>query len=131
MYYVAIGLVIIVFIWRIIAGFKKGMVGEIISLISMVVALISLYVVLQIINSYMNDNFSNIIKMAIILIFIGLVYKVANLIFTSLKLIAKLPVISSLNRLLGALVGAVEAVIIILILIQVLRFFSYPIPPPV
>lgn len=38
MYYIALIIVALIFIWRIVAGFRKGMVQEIISLIAMVAA---------------------------------------------------------------------------------------------
>ncbi|MCL2254103.1 MAG: CvpA family protein [Lachnospiraceae bacterium] len=128
MYFLAIGIVAAVFIWRIAVGFSRGLVSEIISLVSMAVAAVSLFMILQIISGYFGDSRGNIIFMVIVLAVIGLVYKIANLIFTSLKLIAKLPVISAFNRLLGAALGAVEAVLIIFIVIIVLRYFSFNIP---
>ena len=38
MYYVSLAVIILIFIWRIAAGFRKGLVQEIISLIAMAVA---------------------------------------------------------------------------------------------
>ena len=38
MYYAALVVIALVFIWRIVAGFKRGMVQELISLIAMAVA---------------------------------------------------------------------------------------------
>ena len=38
MYYIALIIIAIIFIWRITAGFRKGMIQEIISLIAMVIA---------------------------------------------------------------------------------------------
>jgi uncharacterized membrane protein required for colicin V production len=128
MYYVAIGIVIIVLVWRVAAGFKKGMVGEIISLISMIIALVSLAAILWGVGSYLDERVGEVIQMFFVLVVIAIVYKITSVIFTSMKLIAKLPVIKGLDKLLGAVLGAVEAVIIILILIQVLKYFSVPVP---
>jgi uncharacterized membrane protein required for colicin V production len=128
MYYVALTIVIIVFIWRIVTGFRKGMVGEIVSLISMIVAAISLIVILMALRSYLDGKPGTVLQMLLIFMAISVVYKIASLIFNSLKAIAKLPIISSFNRILGAALGAVEAIVIILILLQVLRFFAFPLP---
>ncbi|MCL2717391.1 MAG: CvpA family protein [Lachnospiraceae bacterium] len=128
MYYFAIVIVLIIFIWRIIAGFRKGMVAEIVSLISLIFAIISLILVLNIAGSYFGDREGNVLQMLLVLVVIGLVYKVISLILTSLKLIAKLPVIKSLDKLLGAALGAVEATLIIILLIQVLKYFSFSVP---
>jgi membrane protein required for colicin V production len=128
MYYLALAIVIIVFIWRIVAGFKKGMVEEIISIISILIAAAALAVILIGIGNYLDEQLGDVLKMFLILALLIIVYKVVNVIFTSLKLISKLPVIGILNRILGAALGAVEAVVIILILIQVLKHFSISLP---
>ena len=38
MYYAALIIIALIFIWRMIAGFRKGMVQELISLVAMAVA---------------------------------------------------------------------------------------------
>ncbi len=56
MYYVALVIIAIIFIWRIVAGFKKGMIGEIISLLSMVIAGFCLALILMAIDGYMEQT---------------------------------------------------------------------------
>jgi len=128
MYYLALGIVVLIFIWRIIAGFRKGMVAEIISVFSLIVAVISLVIVLNIAGSYFGEREGNILQLLFVLFAIGLLYKVASFILSSFKLIAKLPVLSSLDKLLGAALGAVEAVLVIALLVQVLKYFSFSVP---
>ncbi|MDR2546138.1 MAG: CvpA family protein [Lachnospiraceae bacterium] len=128
-YYVALGLVVVVFIWRVFAGFRKGLIGELISLLSLVVAAFCLMGLFMVVGNYINENITEAIQMLVVLAVIGLVYKLASLLFSSLKLITKLPVIKGLDRLLGAALGAVEAVLILLLIIEVLKYFSLPVPP--
>jgi len=123
MQYVAIGLVILIFIWRIVAGFKKGLVAEIISFFSLIAAALALMALLGAVGNYLDENVGTALQMLLILLVIGLLYKIVNMILSSIKLITKLPVIKSLDRILGALLGAVEALLIILIIIQLLKYF--------
>ncbi len=124
MYYVAWAIVILVFLWRIIAGFKKGMVGEIISILSMAVAGFCLVLILTAVGGYMDKEMGKVIQMIVVLFVVCVIYKVVSVLFTSLKLISNLPIIKGLNALLGAALGAVEAVIIVVILVQILKYFS-------
>ena len=53
MYYVAIVVIVLIFIWRIMAGFKRGMVQEIVSLIAMAVAGVCMVLILGAVGSYL------------------------------------------------------------------------------
>jgi hypothetical protein len=126
--YLALALVAGFLIWRVKVGFRKGMTAEIISLISMFVAVISLIIILLIIRSYFGGQRGNFLLMTLILVVIGFIYKIASLIFTSLKLIAKLPIISGLDHLLGALLGIAETAVVVVALILAFNFFHIEIP---
>jgi hypothetical protein len=128
MAYLALALAIGVVIWRLRAGFRTGMVAEVISLVSALVAVISLVIILLIIRSYFNEQRGNFLLLTLILVVIGFIYKIASLFFASFKLIAKLPVISGLDHIFGALLGIAEAVVLILALILALNFFHVEIP---
>ena len=128
MYYLALGIVIAIFIWRVVAGFRKGMVGEIISIVSLIAGIISLVIVLNLAGSFFGEREGNVLMPLLALLIIGIIHKVISFILSSLKLIAKLPVISSLDKLLGAVLGAVESVLIILLIIHILKHFSFQVP---
>lgn len=124
MYYVAVGIIALVFIWRIRVGLKKGMVGEIISLISMVIAGVCLALILTAVDSYVEEQITKVIQAVISLFVLCLIYKIVSVLFTSLKLISNLPIIKGLNALLGAVLGAAEAVVIVAIAVRLLKYFS-------
>lgn len=124
MYYVALAIIVIIFLWRIKAGFKKGMIGEIISLISLVIAGFCLALILSAVGNYMNDQIGKVVQILIVLFVVCFIYRIANVLFTSLRLISKLPVIKGLNALLGAVLGAVEAVVIVVFAVRLLKYFS-------
>ena len=121
MYYVALAVVVLIFIWRISSGFEKGMVQELISLIAMVVAGFSVLLILAAIGSYMDHEIGRLVQMITVLTVVCLVYRLINLLFTSLGLIAKLPVIKGLDKLMGGILGFAEAGVIVALLVQILK----------
>lgn len=121
MYYIALGVVALIFIWRICAGFKKGMVQEVISLIAMGVAGFCVMLILGVIGSYLDKEIGQLIQFVVVLIVVCLAYRLINILFTSLQLISKLPIIKGLDKLLGAVVGLAEAGLIVGILVHFLK----------
>ncbi len=121
MYYIAIIIIGIIFIWRIAAGFRKGMVKEIISLIAMTVACFCIVLIMGIIGSYLDNETGKVVQMVAGLFIICLAYRLIHILFTSLELISKLPVIKGVDKILGAIVGIVEAGLIVGLLVYFLK----------
>ncbi|NBJ91931.1 CvpA family protein [Parablautia muri] len=121
MYYVSLAVIIIIFIWRITAGFRKGLVQEIISLLAMVVAGVCVVLIIGAIGSYMAEEISAVVEMIVILFAVCAVYRLVHVLFTSLELIAKLPVIKGLDKLMGAAIGLIEAGVIVGVLVYFLK----------
>ncbi|WP_286080828.1 CvpA family protein [Parablautia intestinalis] len=121
MYYVSLAVIILIFIWRIVAGFRKGLVQEIISVIAMAVAGVCVVLIIGAIGSYMEQEISKLIQTIVVLFVVCAVYRLVHVLFTSLELIAKLPVIKSLDKLLGAVIGLAEAGLIVGILVYFLK----------
>ena len=121
MYYVSLAVIILIFIWRIVAGFRKGLVQEIISVIAMAVAGVGVVLIIGAIGSYMDQEISKLIQTIVVLFVVCAVYRLVHVLFTSLELIAKLPVIKSLDKLLGAVIGLAEAGLIVGILVYFLK----------
>lgn len=117
MFYIALVIIILIFIWRVAAGFRKGMVHELISLIAVIAAGFCIVLILGAIGSYRNQEIAKVIQMVIVLFAVCLVYRLVNILFTSLELISKLPVIKGLDKLLGAGLGFIEAGLIVGILV--------------
>ena len=121
MYYVSLAIIAIIFIWRMIAGFRKGMVQEVISLIAMVVAGVCVVLILGAIGSYLDREIGRVIQIVAVLFVVCLVYRLVHTLFTSLELISKLPIIKGLDKLLGIVVGFAEAVLIVGVLVYFLK----------
>ncbi len=111
-FYLAVAGIVVIMIWRMVSGFRKGMVQEILSLIAMAVAGFCAYLLLGAIGSYLNREIGRLIQIIILLLIVCTVYKLANLIFTSIRLVSRLPVIRSADKLFGAVFGILEGIII-------------------
>ena len=88
-------------VWRAWRGYKNGFAEEIYRLISLVAALFVLALLLMAVSSFRADDMKNGIISVILLIITGIVLHLFGIIMKSLKAIAKLPIISFLNSLLG------------------------------
>lgn len=121
MYYAALVVIVLIFIWRIVVGFKRGMVQEVVSLIAMAVAGFCMMLILSAVSSYLNREVGQLIYFVLILLVVCLVYRLVSILFTSLKLIAKLPIVKGVDRLLGAIVGGVEAMLLVGALVYCLK----------
>lgn len=111
-FFLATAGIIIIILWRMVSGFRKGMVQEILSLIAMAVAGFCAYLLLGAIGSYLNREIGRLIQIILLLLIVCAVYKLANLIFTSIRLVSRLPVIRSADKLFGAVLGILEGIII-------------------
>ena len=121
MYYAALIIIALIFIWRMTVGFRKGMVQEIISLIAMAVAGVCVLLIFGAIGSYLNREIGKVVQMVIVLLVVCAVYRLIHVLFTSLELISKLPVIKWLDKLLGIVIGAGEAALIVGFIIYFLK----------
>ena len=98
-------------VWRAWRGYKNGFAEEIYRLISLVAALFVLALLLMPVSSFRADDMKNGIISVILLIITGIVLHLFGIIMKSLKAIAKLPIISFLNRLLGLAAGIAEVIV--------------------
>ena len=121
MYYISLIIIALIFIWRAAAGFRKGMVQEIISLIAVAVAGVCVILILGALGSYLNREIGKTVEMAAVLFVVCLVYRLIHVLFTSLELISRLPVIKWLDKLLGVVVGLAEAGLIVGLLVYFLK----------
>ncbi len=121
MYYIALIAIVLIFIWRISVGFKRGMIKEIISLIATAVGGLCIILILSAISSYVDKEIGQLIKTIVALLVICLAYRIGHLFLTSVKLVAKLPIVKGLDKVLGAIVGFAEAGVIIGVIVYVLK----------
>ncbi len=108
-------LIIVVFaaVCKIIDGYKKGMVKEVISLVSLIVLCVVVALIAGAVNSYFDREFFNLIVMVLLLALVGIVHHLLGVVFFSAKLVSKLPVIHLADKLFGIVFGALEIVLVL------------------
>lgn len=116
-------LVILAFvIVKVIDGYKKGMVKEIISFVSLIIMCIVVVLLGACLQNYTEKEYVGLIIAVILLILLGIAHHILKLFFFSAKLISKLPIIHSCDKLLGMVAGALE---VLLVLLTVYTFTLY------
>lgn len=106
-------IVLVVMLCAMVDGYKKGMVKEIISFVSLVFSCIVVLLVAGAVHSYHDGKIFNVIIMVVLLCLIGLVRHLLGVIFFSAKAISKLPIVHWLDKLLGIVVGILETILIL------------------
>lgn len=110
-------------LWRACRGFRVGMAEEVYRLISLVVALFVLALSIMAISSFMDHNNKNGIVAVILIIITGIVFHLLSIVLNSLKTVAKLPIISFFNSILGIAAGVLEVVVALWILYIIIQNF--------
>lgn len=105
--------VIILAVYKVVDGFKKGMVKEIISLVSMAVLCAVAALVAAGVSNYNKGRIFNVIAAVLLLLVIVFVHQLLKFIFFSAKLLSKLPVVHFVNKLLGMVFGVFEVVLLL------------------
>ncbi|MCM1542169.1 MAG: CvpA family protein [Blautia sp.] len=98
---------------KLVDGYKKGMVREIISLVSMVVLCIVAGLLAFGAKNYMSGKTMGVVVAVVLLVLIGIAHHLLGLVFFSAKVISGLPVIHFVNKLLGAVFGVCEVALIL------------------
>lgn len=104
---------------RMAAGYKNGMVLELQHFFTFLVSAVSIALFCKAVSSYMQEDMVTFLSALVLLLVLGIGYKIIKLVFFSAKLISKLPVIHLLDKILGILMGAFE------ILLFVWAFFLF------
>jgi len=100
-------------VWKIVDGYKKGMVREIVSLVSVVVLGAILILIVNALHSYVRGELASVVLMIVLLCILGVAHHLLGVVFFSAKVISKLPVLHTADKLLGVVVGALETVCIL------------------
>lgn len=115
---------LLIAIGRVKKGFQNGIIKEIVSIISTIVSCVCIALVFFMVSSIMARTFSTLAICVIALVGIGIGFKLCNLIFRPILGITNVSVIGGLNKLLGAVMGFCEAVIVAFFLYKVLDYFG-------
>lgn len=106
-------IVVIAIVCKMVDGYKKGMVKEVISMISMVVLCVVAALIAYGVNSYHDGKVFNVAIAVILLVLLATAHHLLGLALFPAKLAAKLPVIHLADKLLGIVFGAAEIILIL------------------
>ena len=105
--------VLILTVINVVMGYKKGMVKSIISLVSLIVLCVVGSLLANGISSYNDGKIFQVVLVVILLTVIGIAHHFLGIVFFSAKLLSKLPVVHSVDKLLGIVFGILETVLIL------------------
>ncbi|MCR4677134.1 MAG: CvpA family protein [Lachnospiraceae bacterium] len=106
-------LVLVLFlVIKIIVGFKRGAVKELCSFVSAIIAAVVVLLIGFAIRKYIDQDRVIFIVTLLLLFLMITIYRILSLFFTTLKIIAKLPGVSAVNKLLSVPVVICEVIIV-------------------
>ncbi len=106
-----IGLIILL-IWRMKAGSKKGVVREVIALVNVIFAGVLISLISMIVGAYHSADYLKIVILVVIVIVLSVIYGILNIVFFPAKVVSKLPIVSTADKILGLAMGAAETFVV-------------------
>lgn len=113
----------VIVLWRALKGFKNGFAREVNSLVSVFMALVVLSVTLLLFASLMEKNTKTTIISIVLLVVVSMLYRLVGVLMKSFETIAKLPLISIINKLLGMAAGVLEVLVLFWIMYVIIGSF--------
>lgn len=98
---------------KLIDGYKKGIIKEIISLVSLLVLCAVVALVAGGISCYQDKKILHVVVAFLLLGVLGVVHHLLGVVFFSAKMISKLPVVHLADKLLGAVFGVLEVLLVL------------------
>ena len=103
---------VLILLWRISMGMKRGVVREVIAFVNLVFVALVLGLLSMTIHMYHAENYIGIALFVVAIVIVSVIYSILKIVFFSAKVISKLPVVSSADKLLGLVIGVAETLII-------------------
>ena len=94
-------------------GFKRGLVEGIMRLVTSLLGIVVLVILAKGIGNFLQGSYVNVLMALILLAVLRIFHRIGKLILDSCKLVSKLPVIHSLDKAAGLLLGLTEVVVFI------------------
>lgn len=117
-------IILLLLIWRTKRGYANGIMQEIVNLLSGVISLVCVVLVFLAISSAANKSMHTLTACIVALVLLGIVFKLCHLIFTPLLAVGNISIVSGINKLLGALMGAAEGCLLAYVLYRLLAHFG-------
>lgn len=104
---------IVFMIVRMIIATKRGMVKEICSVIATIVASAAVLLIALAIRKYISHDKVIFVLTIVLMVILGLFYKIIDGFLITLKLVAKLPVLKSIDKVCGIIIAIAETVLVL------------------
>lgn len=114
-----------ILLWRVIEGFRNGMVKEIISFISLIVMAAAVILLGSALSSYFDKQIVRMIVAIILFLVLCIAHRIISVVFFSAKMLSKLPVIHTLDRLMGGIIGILETIIMVWVMYSLIMNFGF------
>lgn len=105
--------VVIAILFKMVDGYKKGMVREVVSLISTVVLCIVAALLAYGVSSYYDGKVFNVAVAVILFILVATAHHLLGLVLFPAKLASKLPIVHTIDKLLGIVFGIFEVILVL------------------
>lgn len=125
--YIVLGVVALIYIWRIFQGSRNGLIDEVGALADIVIVSFAVVAGIVLVESILGKKLIGFLVSGIILLIILIARKLIRLVFCSLGLIVKLPFLNGLNKLLGTLAGVLEATVVVWVGFAVIACLRIPV----
>lgn len=99
--------------YHVVNGYKVGMVKEIISFVSLICLCVLIALLGNALASYVNKEYLELALMILLLAVLGLLQHLIKVAIAPAEVLSKLPVIHSVDKLFGIVVGALEPVLVL------------------
>lgn len=96
-----------------VRGFKNGFVKELCEFISAIIGSVAILLLAVAIHGAFDQERIQFVVAIVLMILLGIVCKLLGLFFTTLKFIAKVPVVSALNKVAGIFMAILETVVVV------------------
>ncbi len=106
--------VICMFLWRISYGTKNGLFAEATGLIAVIAAFVSVFYIATIAGNVLTHSIGSALPKAGFLLVAFAVYRIMKALGNALRGIKEIPMLGTADRIMGAVLGAAEALVIIL-----------------
>ena len=119
-----VAVIFLLFIWRVRGGYACGMMQELVNVLSGACALVCVALIFIAVNSAMNRSMHMLTVCIVALVLLGICFKICRLIFTPLLAVGNISIVSGINKLLGAVLGAAEGCVLAFLLYNVCGYFG-------
>lgn len=104
---------VILLVTRVIISTKRGLVKEICSIIATIVASVAIILIALAIRKYLDESKLVFVLTLVLISVLGILYKIIDGFLTTIKLIAKLPVLNAFDKLMGLVFGIAETILVV------------------